>query len=60
MSEHTEDAQRRQTVLRLMGLVFVGAGACPGCGQKGEIFARRSTLPAPGKERCLECWRAER
>lgn len=59
-SEPLEEALRRQTFIRAMGLVFVGAGSCPGCGQKKAIFSKRQATPGPGKERCLDCWRAER
>ena len=59
MSESSEEAQRRQTFLRMMGLTLAGEGYCPGCGQKKEVFSKRRA-GGPGKERCLDCWRAER
>lgn len=59
MSKSPEEAQRRQTFLRVMGLTLAGEGYCPGCGQKKEVFSKRRA-GGPGKERCLDCWRAER
>ncbi len=41
MSERPEEAQRRQTFLRVMGLTLAGEGYCPGCGQKKEVFSKR-------------------
>jgi hypothetical protein len=60
MSENLEEAVRRQAFLRLMNLAPAGYGICPDCMQKKAVFARRRATPGPGKERCLDCWRAER
>ena len=60
MSEAANEALRLQAFQRVMRLVFAGAGHCPGCQQQKAIFARRSAMPGPTKERCLDCWRAER
>jgi hypothetical protein len=59
MSEHTEEAERREHLIRVLGLVLGGMGRCPGCQELREIFYRRRAIGA-GKERCLDCWRAER
>ena len=59
MSQHTEEAQRRENLIRVMSLVLGGMGRCPGCQQQREIFYRRRAIGV-GKERCLDCWRAER
>jgi hypothetical protein len=60
MSEHLNEALRRQAFIRLMSLAPAGYGICPGCMQKKEVFSRRRATPGEGKERCLDCWRAER
>jgi hypothetical protein len=60
MSEPLEEELRRQTFIRVMRLVSAGIGRCAGCQQQAEIFSKRRTTPTPGKERCLDCWRAER
>jgi hypothetical protein len=60
MSESTDEALRRQILRRAILFVFVGTGSCPGCHQPKEIYARRRVTPGPAKERCLDCWRAER
>ena len=60
MSESSEEALRRQTYIRVLGLIFIGLGRCSGCHQRAEIFSKRRTSPGPGKERCLDCWRTER
>lgn len=60
MSERAEEALRRQTLIRVMGLIFAGKGRCAGCQQRAEIFSKRRAPPGSGKERCLDCWRAER
>jgi hypothetical protein len=60
MSEHTDEALRRQIVRRTIVLAFVGTGYCPGCHEQKEIFSRRQVTPGPTKERCLDCWRTER
>ena len=59
MREHAEEAEHRQHVIRVMGLIVGGMGRCPGCHQLREIFYRRRAI-APTKERCLDCWNAER
>lgn len=60
VGENTEEALRRQTVIRVMGLTFAGMGRCARCHQRADIFSKRRTTPGQGKERCLDCWRAER
>jgi hypothetical protein len=60
VSQNTEEALRRQTLLRVLGLAVVGTGRCPLCHQQAEVFARRSALPGPTKECCLDCWKAQR
>ena len=60
MSEHYEEALRRHTVIRALGLAAVGTGRCPLCHQHTEVFARRSASPGPTKECCLDCWKAQR
>jgi hypothetical protein len=60
MSEATDTPLRRQTVLRMLGLAAVGTGRCPECQQRAEIFTRRRGTPGQAKERCLDCWKAER
>ena len=60
MSESSDEALRRQTLIRMMGLIFAGMGRCAGCQQRTEIFSMRRTTPGVGKERCLDCWRAAR
>jgi hypothetical protein len=54
MSEHADEAERRQHVIRVMGLIVGGMGRCPGCHQLREIFYRRRAI-APTKECCLDC-----
>jgi hypothetical protein len=60
MNQTDEEALRRQTLIRVMGLTFAGYGICPGCLHKKAVFSRRQTIPGIGKERCLDCWKAER
>lgn len=60
MSENSEAALRRQTLIRVKYLISAGMGRCAGCQQRAEVFSKRRTTPGPGKERCLDCWRAER
>ena len=60
MSERLDKEVRRQAFIRVMGLVSAGAGCCPGCQQQAEAFTKRRATPGVGKERCLDCWRAER
>lgn len=60
MSEDTNEVLRRQIVKRTVVLALVGIGYCPGCHQPKAIFARRRVTPGPSRERCLECWKAER
>jgi hypothetical protein len=60
MSEHTNEALRRQRLRSPVVLAFVGTGFCPGCHQQKEIFAPRRVAPGPTRERCLDCWGAER
>ena len=60
MSERPDEALRRQAFIRVVGLTLAGEGHCPGCGQQKEVFCKRRATPGPGKERCLDCWRAER
>jgi transposase len=60
MSEHLDEALRRQAFIHLMSLIPAGYGICPGCMQKTEVFSRRHATPGEGKERCLDCWRTER
>ena len=60
MSENLDEALRRQAFIRTMSLTPAGYGICPGCMQKKAVFARRRAIPGEGKERCLDCWRAER
>ena len=60
MSERAEEALRRQMFIRAMGLLSTGTGRCAGCEQRAEIFSKRRATPGQGKERCLDCWRAER
>lgn len=60
MSEYTDEVLRRQNMRRPLVLAFVGTGCCPGCQEPKEIYARRRVTPGPTRERCLECWRAER
>ena len=59
MNEYADEAERRQHVIRVMGLNVGGMGCCPGCHQFREIFYRRRAI-APTKERCLDCWKGER
>jgi hypothetical protein len=60
MSENLDEALCRHAFLRMMGLTPAGYGICPGCLQKKVVFAPRRATPDAGKERCLDCWRAER
>lgn len=60
MSGSSDEALRRQTFIRAMGLIFGGMGRCPGCQQRAEVYSKRRTTPGQGKERCLDCWRTER
>ena len=60
MSEPPEEALRRQTCIRMMGLNFAGMGRCAGCQQRAAIFSKRRATPGEGKERCLACWRTVR
>lgn len=60
MSENPEEALRRQTFIRVMSLISAGMGRCAGCHQRAEIFSKRRATPGGGKERCLDCWKAER
>lgn len=60
MSERSEEALRRQTLIRVLNLISAGMGRCAGCSQRAEVYSKRRTTLAPGKERCLDCWRAER
>lgn len=60
MSKRSEEALRRQTVIRVMGLIMAGEGRCPGCGQKKAVLSKQRATPGEAKERCLECWRTER
>ena len=59
MSEHAEEVERRQHFIRVMGLICGGMGRCPGCQQLREIFSCRRAIGVT-KERCLDCWKAER
>lgn len=58
MSESREEALRRQTFIRVLGLSFIGMGRCSSGHQRAEIFSKRRTTPGQGKDRCLDCWRA--
>ena len=60
MSENAEEALPRQTLIRVMGLISAGTGRCPGCHQRAAVFFKRRATPGQRKERCLDCWRAER
>ena len=60
MSKNPDEALRRQTLIRVMSLLSAGMGHCAGCQQRAEIFSKRRATPGEGKERCLDCWRAER
>lgn len=60
MREHAAEVLRRQSVMHVFSLVFVGTGAGPGCHQQQAIFSRRRVTPGPPKERCLDCWEAKR
>lgn len=60
MSENLDEALRRQAFIRMMSLTPAGYGICPGCMEKKAVFSRRRVIPGEGKERCLDCWRAER
>lgn len=60
MSERSDEALRRQTLIRVMGLIFAGMGRCARCQQQAEIFSKRRTTPGEAKEHCLNCWRIER
>ncbi len=59
MSETADEALRRENFIRVMGLILGGIGRCPGCQQLRDIFYRQRAIGAT-KERCLDCWRAER
>lgn len=59
MSEYAEEAERRQHVIRMMGLICGGKGRFLGCKQVREIVSR-SRVIAPIKERYLDCWKGER
>ena len=59
MSERSEEALRRQTLIRVKGLIFAGIGRCAGCQQRTEVFSKRRAPPGEAKERCLDCWRTE-
>jgi len=56
MNRFPEPVQRRQTLIRRLGLVAIGIGRCPICQQRTEVFARRSATPGPTRECCLVCW----
>jgi hypothetical protein len=60
MSEHAEEALRRQTFLRTTGLLSAGTRRCAGSQQRAELFSKRRATPGQGKARYLDCWRAER
>jgi hypothetical protein len=60
MSDTDEEALRRYTLIRLLGLVSAGTGRCPGCGQETERFVKRAAPSGDRKPRCLDCWKAER
>jgi hypothetical protein len=56
MNHFPEPVQRRQTLIRSLGLVAIGIGRCPTCQQRTEVFARRSATSGPTRECCLDCW----
>ena len=60
MSETDEEALRRYTLIRLLGLVYAGTRHCRGCGQETECFAKRKAPSGDTRPRCLDCWKAER
>ena len=60
MSEHAEEALRRQTFIQVMSLISAGMGRCAGCEQRAEVYSKRRATPGQGKERCLDCWKCER
>jgi hypothetical protein len=60
MSETLDEAPRRQAFLRVRRLTPAGYGISPGYLQKQEVFSRRRVTPGEARERCLDCWRAER
>jgi hypothetical protein len=55
MSERSEEALRRQTLIRTLGLVSTGRGRCAGCQQQVEVFSKRRATSSQGKARCLDC-----
>ena len=59
MSERSDEALRRQNLIRVMSLIFARMGRCSGCHQRAEILCKRRTTPGETKERCLDCWRTE-
>ncbi len=59
MGEAADATLRRQALMRLLGLAFIGTGRCPHCRQNAEMFSRRRATPGAAKECCLECWRAK-
>jgi hypothetical protein len=59
MSQNAEEVQRSQLLIRTLKLTMVGTGRCPGCQRWAEIFSRQQAIPGVGKERCLDCWKAE-
>ena len=60
MHEDLNEALRRLAFTRMMRLIPAGYGICPGCLQQKAVLARQRILPGEGKERCLDCWKAER
>ena len=60
MRETDEEALRRYSLIRLLGLASAGIRHCHGCGQETECFVKYKAPSGDTKPRCLDCWKAER
>ena len=60
MREADEEALRRYTPIRLLGLLPAGIWHCCGCGKETECFVKHKDPSGDTRPRCLDCWKLER